>query len=155
MYSLVQGLYLNHWGGSIEFKIPDSQRTPNPGVLITENLHEGKHLYTKLDITHLLTVSTAGHFTQKTSKTKTQSNHQQTGVPQTLQNIPPQIAPPIKKKKTKNKKKKPLLTRTQAQEPVERSQPKLRKPFHPKAKTKTKKEYNPKALEKENSYRVR
>ena len=76
-----------------------------PGVLITENLHEGKHLYTKLDITHLLTVSTAGHFTQKTSKTKTQSNHQQTGVPQTLQNIPPQIAPPIKKKKQKTKKK--------------------------------------------------
>ena len=109
-----------------------------PGVLITENFQEGLHSCTKSGNTQLLMTSSAGHFTQTTSKTKTQKQSLATGFPQTLQNIPLHTALPIRGKKGKKKKKTHLL-------PVEckhkshstRSQHKqLKQPFPPRAKTK-------------------
>ena len=144
--SSIQGLGLNCWNGSIESSIL-ARELQTPGVLITENFQEGLHLCTKSGNTQLPMASSAGHFTQTTSKTKTQKQSSATGLPQTLQNIPLHTALPIRGKKGKKQKNKTHLLPVECKHKSHstRSQHKqLNQPFPPRAKTKRKKEYDPK-----------
>ena len=78
------------------------------------------------------------------ARQKHKNNHQQKGVPQTPQNIPPHTALPIRGKQiqrfTLEHKHKSPLTRSQYKP--------LNQPFPPRAKAKRKKEYNPKACKR-------
>ena len=115
------GLPSKDWAWTTEMGAlsPGSQTArelQTPGVLITENFQEGLHLCTKSGNTQLPMASSAGHFTQTTSRTKTQKQSSATGFPQTLQNIPLHTALPIRGKKGKKKKNNaPAPSRMQTQ----------------------------------------
>ena len=151
------GLPSKDWAWTTEMGAlsPGSQTAwelQTPGVLITENFQEGLHLCTKSGNTQLPMASSAGHFTPTTSKTKTQKQSSATGFPQTLQNIPLHTALPIRGKKGKKKTTHLLPVECKHKSHSTRSQHKqLNQPFPLRAKTKRKKEYDPKALAKETS----
>ena len=144
-WSLVQGLNLNHWGGSIEFKIPDCQRTPSPrGINYWElplrqaPLHKAWY-HTPTNSVHCRTPYTNNKQDKNTKQSSADKGYHRHSKTYHLK-----LSHPSKKKK----KTSSPLTRTQAQVPVARSYPKLSKPFCPKPKTKMKKEYNLKAWER-------
>ena len=95
--------------GALNSTFQKARELLTPRVLITENFHKGKHLYTKVDITHLLTASTAGHFMQTTNDKNTRQSSTDRSPTDTPKHTTSNSPTHQKTKKQTNKQKKPHL----------------------------------------------
>ena len=86
--------------------------SPQGVLLISENFHQGLHLYPRPGSTQLPAAPSTEYLTQVTSKTRSQINHQQTGFPKKLQNT---TSYSLTRKREKNS---PFSTIMQAQVPT-------------------------------------